>query len=692
MDITTSAPHPIKSTEHKEQIIDKNMTMQAPESPLWSPSQAGIEESRLYHYMNWLAKVKNQHFSDYNALWDWSVTDLEGFWESIWQYFDIKSSAPYQGVLNERRMPGAVWFEGARLNFAEQLFRTDRHVSDSKAIAIVAESEVRPLLELSWAELYRQVTTLATKLRAMGVQPGDRVVAYMPNIPETVVAFYACASVGAIWSCCSPDMGTASVVDRFRQIEPKVLIAADGYRYGGQDFDRLATLDAIRSSLPSLEQVILLPYLDLTAEVAGTISWHSVVNCPATSDRPFEFEQLPFDHPLWIVYSSGTTGMPKAIVHGQGGVLVEHLKANALHLDLGANDRFHWFSTTGWIMWNNQITGLLVGAAICLFDGSPGYPNLDTLWKFAERAQVTVFGAGAAYYAHCMRSGMHPAAVAAIHRIRTLGSTGSPLDNEVYHWIYKNISADALLATICGGTDVAAAFVGACPIAPLYAGEMQCRCLGVAAYAFDEKGARLTNEVGELVVTEPMPSMPLYFWNDEGNRRYDESYFETFPGVWRHGDWIRITSRGGAIVYGRSDTTINRFGIRMGTAEIYRVVERIEEIVDSLVVDLEYLGRESYMPLFVVLGEGHVLDESLKRRINDQIRLQLSSRHTPSEILAVQQIPRTLTGKKMELPVKKILLGMSADNIVNRDAMANPSSLDYFFTLSEQIASRQTRL
>jgi acetoacetyl-CoA synthetase len=646
--------------------------------PLWTPSTLRIEHSRLHDYMHWLQREKALTFADYHALWQWSVDHLEDFWESVWQYFDIRSTAPYEQVLDAHRMPGANWFAGARLNFAEQVFRFHDQDGEDGRPAIIAQSELRPMTQLSWRDMRRQITAVANTLRALGVGPGDRVVAYLPNIPETAIAFYACASIGAIWSSCSPDMGSASVLDRFKQIDPKVLIAVDGYRYGGKDFDRLSVVEAMRQSLPTLQQTVLLPYLNSDATLDRALPWSSLMTHPAAHAQPIRFEQLPFDHPLWILYSSGTTGMPKPIVHGHGGSLLESIKGHALHLDLGPQDRFFWFSTTGWIMWNSQIAGLLVGATICIVDGNPGYPDLGALWKFAERAGVTFFGAGAAYYGNCMKAGIEPAKIADLHRLRAVGSTGSPLAAESYEWIYRHVGPDIMLAAISGGTDIAASFVGACPILPLYSGEMQCRCLGIAAYAFDDQGNPLDDAVGELVVTKPMPSMPLYFWNDPGNKRYLDSYFDTYPGLWRHGDWIRITARGGAIIYGRSDTTINRHGIRMGTAEIYRVVEDLPEVLDSLVVDLEYLGRESYMPLFVVLRPGVALDAALDRRIREKIRSALSARHVPNEIFAAADIPRTLTGKKMELPIKNLLLGMPLEKIANRDAMSNPECLTYY--------------
>ncbi len=650
-------------------------------TPLWTPSPARIADSRMQDYQCWLKEHKGLQFDDYDALWSWSVAHLEDFWASIWEYFDVRSTTPYTQVLDAHKMPGATWFAGSTLNLTEQLFRFNTAAADADKAAIIAKSETRAEVTLSWRALQQQIASVAQALRGMGVVPGDRVAAYLPNIPETVVAFYACASIGAIWSSCSPDMGPASVLDRFRQIAPKVLIAADGYRYGGKDFDRLAVVETMRAELPSLTHTVLLPYLNPQAELSDAHAWDSLVQ---DLGAPMTFAALPFDHPLWILYSSGTTGMPKPIVHGQGGTLLESLKGHALHLDLGPRDRFLWFSTTGWVMWNSQITGLLVGATICIYDGNPGYPDLGTLWQFAEETQLSFFGAGAAYFGNCMKADVTPSARYDLSHLKSVGSTGSPLSAEAHAWIFDQVGSDIFLASISGGTDIVAAFVGACPLLPLYAGEMQCRCLGVAVQAFDEAGQALDNVVGELVVTKPMPTMPLYFWNDSDGKRYRESYFDTYPGVWRHGDWIRFTEHGGAVIYGRSDTTINRHGIRMGTSEIYRVVEDFPQVLDSLVVDLEYLGRPSYMPLFLVLREGLVLDEKLTQEIRDKIRSALSARHVPDAIFVVPGVPRTLTGKKMELPVKKLLLGMAIEKIGNRDAMSNPESLAYFVDFAAQ--------
>lgn len=646
-------------------------------APLWRPDAARVENARLTDYQRWLSAEKGLAFDDYQSLWAWSVEHLEDFYESLWRYFDIRHSAPYERVLDGLTMPGAKWFEGARLNLAEQVFR--HHENEPDRPAILSRSELRGLDTLTWGELRGRIAALADSLRRLGVGPGDRVVAYLPNLPETMVAFFAVSSLGAIWSSCSPDMGTRSVLDRFRQIDPKVMIAVDGYRYGGKDFDRLTVVDGLRDQLPTLEKVVLLPYLNADARLDGALLWDDLVS----HEAPMRFEQVPFDHPLWVVYSSGTTGMPKPIVHGHGGALLEGLQDHALQLDLGPRDRYMWFTTTGWIMWNSQMSGLLTGATICLYDGNPGYPDLGTLWRFAEETEMTFFGAGAAYFLNCKKADIRPGDWVDTGRIRSIGATGSPLPEEGYRWLMEQFD-DVMIAAISGGTDVASAYVGASPTLPVFAGEMQCRYLGTAVYAMGDDGELLDDEVGELVVTKPMPSMPLYFWNDEGGERYRDSYFDVFPGIWRHGDWIRITPRGGAIIYGRSDTTINRHGIRMGTAEIYRVVEEFDEVLDSLVVDLEYLGRESYMPLFVVLREGATLDEGLSGRIKAAIRDQLSARHVPNDIIAAPDVPRTLTGKKMELPIKKLLLGQTIDKVANPDAMANPDSIAFYSDFAER--------
>jgi len=639
---------------------------------MWCPTEQQIEQAEITRYQVWLEKEYQVPHGSYEELWQWSVDNLSLFWESIWRYFDIKAATPYSEVLSSEVIPEAKWFTGATLNITEQLFRF--HEDEPGRPAVYGQSELRPLSMLTWGELKAQIASVAAGLRALGVQAGDRVVAYLPNIPETTVAFYACASIGAIWSSCSPDMGTNSVIDRFAQIEPKVLLAVDGYRYGGKDFSRLSVLETMQQQLPSLEHTVLLPYLDSSSTLPGSVLWDSLVS----REAEMEFTQVPFDHPLWIVYSSGTTGMPKPIVHGQGGTLLESVKSSALHLDVGPDDRFLWYSTTGWIMWNSQVTALLCGASITLYDGNPGYPDMNVLWRLVDETEVTFFGGGAAYFMGCKKAGVTPKESFALSHLRAIGSTGSPLPKEDYHWIHDAVGEHIFIVALSGGTDIAAAFVGGCPTLPLVAGEMQCRGLGIAVYAFNDEGEAVVDEVGELVVTKPMPTMPLYFWNDHDGERYHDSYFTMYQNVWRHGDWIRITPRGSAIIYGRSDTTINRHGIRMGTSEIYRVVEEFGEVLDSLVVDLEYLGRPSFMPLFVVLKEGEKLTDALVEGLKQAIRERLSARHVPNEVLVVPSIPRTMSGKKMELPVRRLLLGEELEKVANLDAMANPEAMQWF--------------
>jgi len=677
-----------------------------------------MREARLAVYQRWLAERRGLRFADYDAMWRWSTTDLAGFWSSVWEFFEIESPTPWRAVLDRPVMPGARWFEGAQVNYARQVLRhaDAAHAAGHPAIVYADERQPQPR-EMSWPELRRQVGRFAAALRTMGVERGDRVVAYLPNAPEAIVAFLACASLGAIWSVCSPDMGPVAVLDRFRQIEPKVLIAVDGQTWAGTTQDRRAVLAEVLAALPSVRHVVLHPVVsdaraeDFAAPGRAAHAWADCVRGDPGGAAAWQPAWLPFDHPLWIVYSSGTTGLPKPIVHGHGGIMLEMLKGGAFHNDIapsvGSGERFHWFSSTGWIMWNAQVGGLLGGTTVCIYDGNPGgAKNADwgTLWRFAAAAGVTWFGAGAAFYASCLKAGVQPMREADLSRLHAIGSTGSPLSDECYDWIWQHLpkvdGRDIWIDPISGGTDFGGAFVAGNRLLPVVRGEMQCRSLGAAVEAWSEQGEPLIDEVGELVCTQPMPSMPLCFWNDEGDRRYRDSYFDMFPGgdgkpaAWRHGDWIRITpardGRGacGAIIYGRSDATINRHGIRMGTAELYRAVEALPEVLDSLVVDLEYLGRESYMPLFVVLREGLVLDAALEQRIKAAIRSALSARHVPNEVFQVPAVPRTLSGKKMELPVKKLLLGAAPEKVLNRDAMGNAASIDWFVAFARERAAK----
>lgn len=647
---------------------------------LWTPPQQLQDASNMRAFMAWLSANRGLSFADYDALWRWSVDQVDDFWAALWGYFDIQSAAPYTQVLSGHRMPGAHWFAGAQISYVEHVFRN----ASADRPAMLFQSETQPLTAIGWGELERQVAAVSACLRGMGVTAGDRVVGYVGNTPQALVAFLAAASLGAVWSSCSPDFGSPSVIDRFTQIGPKVLFAIDGYQYGGKPFDRRAAVAELQAALTTLEHTIFIPYLDPQAEPSGlkdVTMWADALATPGA----LEFTRVPFEHPLWVLYSSGTTGLPKPIVHSQGGILMQHLKELHLHLDLKPGDRFFWFSTTGWMMWNLLVGALLVGGTVVSYDGSPGYPDMGVLWELAEQSGMSFFGTSAGYITALMKSEVEPGRDYDLGKLVGLGSTGSPLPPEGFDWVYAHVKPDIWLASVSGGTDVCGCFVGGCPLLPVYSGEIQCRSLGVKAAAYDTDGSPVTGVMGELVIEEPMPSMPIYFWNDPDGKRYRESYFELYPGKWRHGDWIVVNERGGVVIYGRSDSTINRQGVRMGTSEIYRAVESVPEVLDSLVIDLEGLGGASYMPLFVVLREGLKLDEALTKKIKASIRSALSPRHVPDEIFQIPDVPRTLSGKKLEVPVKKILMGVPVERAANPDSLKNPELLPFFVSLAARI-------
>ena len=651
---------------------------------LWTPSTDAVERSNMTRYMRWLKTERGLDFGgDYHALWRWSVDELEDFWASIWDYFEVRASTPYDRVLPSREMPGAEWFTGARLNYAENLLagKPDDRLAVQRLRAPGAR---RPHVGRA-ARAGRPRGLGAPRARRCARRPGRGL---SPNIPETLVAFLATASIGAIWSSCSPDFGPGSVIDRFAQIEPKVLVCVDGYRYNGRDFDRRDVVADLLAAMPSVDHTVVLPYLDPDPDVAAfrnPIAWDELL--AAGEPGEIDFEQVAFDHPLWVLYSSGTTGLPKAIVQGHGGILVEQLKKLGLHLDAQEGDRVFWFTTTGWMMWNFLVGVLLTDASIILHDGSPGHPDTGVLWDLAANAGMTCFGTSASYVAACMKSEVEPGSGRDLSALRSVGSTGSPLAPEGFQWIYDHVGADTWLFSTSGGTDVCTAFVGGVPILPVYRGELQARSLGCAVEAFDEGGNAVIDEVGELVLTEPLPSMPLFLWGDEDGSRYRASYFDMYPGVWRHGDWIEITSRGTAVIYGRSDSTINRSGVRMGTSEIYRAVASVPEVTDALVVDIPRPGTGGWMPLFVVLRDGVELSDELRAELARRIREQCSPRHVPDEVYAIAEVPRTLSGKVLEVPVKRILTGTPPEQAASRDSLANPAALDWFVELSSKLGS-----
>ena len=643
---------------------------------LWEPDQQTVHDARITRFMRWLAG-SGPDLTSYDELWRWSVTEPGSFWAAIWDYFEVLGHRALGPVLTGEVMPDVQWFTGSTLNYARNALRTAW--TDPDRTAIIFSSERTKGGSLSYSELASEVARVARGLRAEGVGRGDRVAALLPNVPEAIIGLLATASLGAIWSSCSPDFGARSVIDRFAQIEPKVLIACDGYVYGGKEYSRAAMVDEVVRALPGLSAVVMVDLIGQAHSRSDATQWE-VLGTGGYQEREPEFDEVPFDHPLWVVYSSGTTGLPKPIMHGHGGIVLEHLKALAFHQDLRPGDVFTWYTTTGWMMWNYLAGGLLAGLTIVLYDGSATYPATDRLWRLAAEHGVTYLGVGAPYLVACMKAGLRPGDETDLSALRAIGSTGSPLPPEAFGWVYDRVSKDLLLGSFSGGTDLCTGFVGPCPLLPVRAGIISGRCLGAEVEAYDDDGHPVTGQVGELVLTQPMPSMPVGFWNDPDRARYRESYFDVYPGVWRHGDWIEMLPDGGCVIYGRSDATLNRGGVRMGTSEFYRVVEGFAEVADSLVVDTGRLGAEGRLILYVVPAAGGELNDELAARLRSALRAQLSPRHVPDEIHQVPGIPRTLSGKKLEVPVRKILLGTDPERAVDQNALANPEVLGYFRT------------
>jgi acetoacetyl-CoA synthetase len=631
---------------------------------LWTPTPERAEGSRLTEFTRFAEQRTGRTFPDYAALYEWSTTEIEQFWQAVWDFFDVRSSAPHTAVLEGRTMPGARWFPGARLNFTEHVLRQERPGEP----ALLYAGEDRPLQELEWTEFTRQVRAVATHLRSRGIGEGDRVVAYLPNVPQAMVAMLAAASIGAIWASVSPDFGSRGALDRLGQLDPAVLFCADGYRYGGRDFDRREEVAELVAGLPNLREVVSVPVLGL--DQPGT-AWDDVLAVPVAE---FEFAQVPFDHPLWVLFSSGTTGLPKAIVHGHGGILLEHSKLHVLHHDLRPGDRAFFFTTTGWMMWNFLVGMPMAGVVPVLYDGNPSHPDVDVLWRIAQDSRARLFGASPTFVELMQKAGVVPRERFDLSALDVVMPAGSPVAPAITNWFYENVKADLSIATGSGGTDCCTGFVGGVPTLPVHAGEIQARSLGVAAEAWDESGRSVVGQVGELVITAPMPSMPVFFWGDDDGARYRASYFETFPGVWRHGDFFELNGRGGCFVRGRSDAVLNRQGIRIGTAEIYRVVEDDPDVLTSLVVNLDLPGGGFFMPLFLVLAPGAHLDETLQKRLRTRLREEYTPRHVPDRFVAVRALPLTRSGKKMEIPVRRLLLGADPAEVAAPDAMADPEA------------------
>ncbi|MBO6523063.1 MAG: acetoacetate--CoA ligase [Balneolaceae bacterium] len=644
------------------------------EHTFWSPSEDFVQNSNLKKYEDWLKQEKGLAFDSYHQLWEWSCSNIEDFWESLWEYFDVISHSDYDQVLNSHSMPGTNWFEGATLNYSEHIFRQ----KSGDRSALIFSNEAKETKTLSWDDFEQHVASAREFLIGKGISKGDTVSAYLPNTPEAIISFLAVNSLGAIWSCCSPDFGSKTVIDRFDQIKPKVFIACDGYTYGGKETSRINEVKSISSSISSIEHVVLVPSLNPSAELPGATLWQEVIS---NKDSELAFEPVDFSHPIWVLYSSGTTGKPKAITHSHGGVLLEHLKYMHFHNDVKPGENFFWFTTTGWMMWNFLQASLLAGATPVLFDGSPGYPDLNILWELSEQFPIHHFGTSAPYLVACMKKRLSPGSNFDLSYLRSIGSTGAPLPPEAFDWVYEHVSKDVWLCSMSGGTDVCTAFVGGIPNQPVYRGKIQGRALGCSLFGFDDDGNEVFDSLGEMVITEPMPSMPIYFWGDENHERYRSSYFDKFPGQWCHGDWINLSENGSLIIQGRSDATLNRKGIRIGTAEIYAVLNKISGIKDSLIVNLEREGGNDFMPLFVVLDGSSSL-EKLVPFIISTLKQQCSPRHVPDEIFEVPDIPYTLSGKKMEVPVKKALLGMDVSKSMNKDASRNPEAMDLFIKLA----------